>query len=424
MRLELHVLQSFPASSLNRDDTGNDKSVVFGGYDRTRISSQCLKKAMRDYFRENSDFTSGLRTKVLLIKLDEILKERGKDSNDNIKIGLFNIIKDCYEKKKDEDKKKKKKKEKEKEKEKEERNDEQKEEIELVKEEVKEEVKKEVKEEEIEENKEVVEDEKFETDALIFVGENEIELILKKVLDNWDVCKEDDGVKKKSIWTSISKELKKEWPNFKTNSLDIALFGRMLASKPELNIEAASQVAHAFSTHETNMEFDFFTAADDVNSGKGAAMMGVSSFGTAVFYKHYNLNLRHLSNNFCGDKAILTKAVKSFIDAVVYSVPSGKQNSFAANTRPSLLCAVLRNTPALNLANAFLKPVTKGHNSSLLDESKEAISNHWNDLGVSGLRGEIVKVLVTDVGNKKYFGVDSVPFDKLVEEILDSIKFD
>ena len=49
--LELHLIQNFAPSNLNRDDTGAPKDCDFGGYRRARVSSQCLKRAMRDRFK-------------------------------------------------------------------------------------------------------------------------------------------------------------------------------------------------------------------------------------------------------------------------------------------------------------------------------------------------------------------------------------
>ena len=37
--IELHILQSFPVSCLNRDDVGAPKTATFGGATRARISS-------------------------------------------------------------------------------------------------------------------------------------------------------------------------------------------------------------------------------------------------------------------------------------------------------------------------------------------------------------------------------------------------
>ena len=50
--LEIHILQNFAPSNLNRDDTGSPKDAFFGGVRRARISSQSLKRSMRQYFSE------------------------------------------------------------------------------------------------------------------------------------------------------------------------------------------------------------------------------------------------------------------------------------------------------------------------------------------------------------------------------------
>ena len=56
-------------------------------------------------------------------------------------------------------------------------------------------------------------------------------------------------------------------------SIDMALFGRMVASDPSLNYDASAQVAHSISTHRVQNEYDYFTAVDDCapedNAGAG-----------------------------------------------------------------------------------------------------------------------------------------------------------
>lgn len=52
MKVELHLLQNFAPSCLNRDDTNTPKDCEFGGYRRARISSQCQKRAIRKYFAQ------------------------------------------------------------------------------------------------------------------------------------------------------------------------------------------------------------------------------------------------------------------------------------------------------------------------------------------------------------------------------------
>src|SRR6516165_5049311 len=78
MRVEIHVLQNFAPSNLNRDDTGSPKDAEFGGYRRARISSQCIKRAVRRYFQENSLIpiaNRAVRTKRLLEHARELLKK-------------------------------------------------------------------------------------------------------------------------------------------------------------------------------------------------------------------------------------------------------------------------------------------------------------------------------------------------------------
>lgn len=72
MKIEIHLLQNFAPSCLNRDDTNTPKECDFGGVRRARISSQCFKRAMRGYFRANNLVDPGDRTK----ELKRVLQER------------------------------------------------------------------------------------------------------------------------------------------------------------------------------------------------------------------------------------------------------------------------------------------------------------------------------------------------------------
>src|SRR5712692_1434798 len=82
MLVEVHIIQSFAPSNLNRDDTGSPKDCEFGGYRRARISSQCLKRAMRTSFREHHllpEEQLARRTKRLVEEVGHRLGERGRD---------------------------------------------------------------------------------------------------------------------------------------------------------------------------------------------------------------------------------------------------------------------------------------------------------------------------------------------------------
>ena len=83
--IEIHALQNFAPSNLNRDDTGAPKDAFFGGTRRARISSQCLKRAVREYFKnlvgENKLNPTDLaqRTKRLLDAIVDRLGAHGRD---------------------------------------------------------------------------------------------------------------------------------------------------------------------------------------------------------------------------------------------------------------------------------------------------------------------------------------------------------
>ncbi len=78
--IELHILQSFPVSSLNRDEVGSTKTAVFGGVNRVRLSSQVLKRPIRLGLHEQApSLFGGERSKLIIAPLDRRL---GQDGNE------------------------------------------------------------------------------------------------------------------------------------------------------------------------------------------------------------------------------------------------------------------------------------------------------------------------------------------------------
>jgi len=68
--INIHTLISHSSSLLNRDDAGMQKTAIFGGTTRSRISSQCLKRAIRTSEMYTSDTQEvSIRTN----KFDELL---------------------------------------------------------------------------------------------------------------------------------------------------------------------------------------------------------------------------------------------------------------------------------------------------------------------------------------------------------------
>ncbi|MFN7610972.1 MAG: type I-E CRISPR-associated protein Cas7/Cse4/CasC, partial [bacterium] len=143
-------------------------------------------------------------------------------------------------------------------------------------------------------------------------------------------------------------------------AVDIAMFGRMLASSPAFNAEAAIQVAHAITVHKAAVEDDYFTAVDDLNAGEtdsGAAHIGELGFGAGVFYLYICIDRELLLKNLGGDAALTKKALHAFLQAVAKVSPTGKQNSFASRAYAGFMLAEKGDQQPRSLAQAFLKPV-------------------------------------------------------------------
>jgi CRISPR system Cascade subunit CasC len=324
MFVELHMIQNFAPANLNRDDTNNPKDCEFGGVRRARVSSQCIKRAIRNapIFAETTRLDAGTRTKWLINRclLPQLVKA-GKSEDEAITVltaFVPKFVSKLDEKSKDEKK----------------------------------------------------------TAVLLYLSKAEIESVVQALVENWESLSDDTAVKQ------LAKSLVKKQRGH-TSAPDIALFGRMLAEQPELNLEAACQVAHAVSTHRVTMEMDFYTAVDDLNpeDTAGAGMMGFTGFDSACFYRYARIDWKQLVANLNGEADLARRTVEGFLRAAVAAVPSGKQTSFAANNPPSLLVAVVRQDGmGWSLANAFERPVRPRGDGGLVAPSVAALDTYWGRL--------------------------------------------
>ena len=160
------------------------------------------------------------------------------------------------------------------------------------------------------------------------------------------------------------------------NGIDLALFGRMVASNPDINCDASSQVAHAISTHSVETEYDYFTAVDDFanEDHAGAGMIGTVEFNSATLYRYATVAAHELYLQLSHDTTALEKALNEFVRAFVLSMPTGKQNTFAAHSLPYAVMVNLRTDRPLNLADAFEKPVRS--NNGYATNSAKAFAEH------------------------------------------------
>ncbi|WP_270657693.1 type I-E CRISPR-associated protein Cas7/Cse4/CasC [Aeromonas sp. Y293-4] len=97
--VELHLIQNFAPSNLNRDDTGAPKDAIFGGQRRARLSSQCQKKSVRDLFKTSNLVEAehlGTRTR----HLDRLVKEELEKIGVTTTSTFNEIVKQALKKKK------------------------------------------------------------------------------------------------------------------------------------------------------------------------------------------------------------------------------------------------------------------------------------------------------------------------------------
>lgn len=212
------------------------------------------------------------------------------------------------------------------------------------------------------------------------------------------------------------------------HSLDVALFGRMVADMTKLNVDAAAQVAHAISTHATQTQFDYFTAVDDEQEKDeaGAGMIGLVEFDSATMYRFATVGLEQLVDNI-GDRESAVEGVGEFVRSFALSMPTGHQTTFAPRTRPALVAVVVREDQPVNFVSAFEAPV-RARAAGYMGESQNALAKlvveetaRWGD--------EPLLVAATYHGSegssadelRSAFG-ESRPLDEVIEAVTTELR--
>jgi CRISPR system Cascade subunit CasC len=161
-------------------------------------------------------------------------------------------------------------------------------------------------------------------------------------------------------------------------SVDMALFGRMVAKNPSLNYDAAAQVAHSISTHAVQNEYDYFTAVDDLSpkDTSGAGHLGTVEYNSATLYRYATVNLAELKHHLGSQTP---EALRGFGEAFICSMPTGKQNSFANRTLPDAVYVTIRGDQPINLSGAFEKAILPGQ-AGYVERSISALKDYAGKL--------------------------------------------
>ena len=324
MLLEIHMLKNYPPVNLNRDDSGAPKTCYFGGSQRGRVSSQCLKRSWRtsELFRQLGSV--GVRTRRMPEQVAERLREQGvgEEFVERAQQMLTGIA-----------------------------------------------------------NKDGKENAKGNyTEQIVIYSPEDIERLTKAVQD---AVAEDGDIKK--FKARKAKDFAKLVDGVQTRPItaDIALFGRMVTSECFRDVDAAMQVAHAISTHTVSRESDYFTAVDDLlrDDEVGAGMMGDVDFNSCCYYEYAALDVDQLRENLkdmpdCN--ALVDKLVPALIRTMVMTNPSGKQNTFAGQVFPALiLIECKRDKIPLSYVNAYEDPAT-AYGKGIVANSIQKLVDHVN----------------------------------------------
>lgn len=282
IRIEFHILQSFPVTCLNRDDVGAPKTAVVGGVQRARVSSQAWKRPVRMAMHDMG-ITHGTRTKFISRLIANACLINGATAGQAQACG--DKIEGAFIKKKEAKNSKK---------------------VAIGDNAA------ETMEESISEK----------TDTLLFLSPNEVQILAlafkeKDFNPNEIITQKDQKKQAKEIADLIGKTSES------IDAVDIALFGRMVAQAADMNVEAAASFSHAISTHKVSNEVEFFTALDDLATEPGSAHMGSLEFNSATYYRYINLDLGQLYQTLAGQD--IPMAVEQFTKALFVAVPTARQ---------------------------------------------------------------------------------------------------
>ncbi len=346
MFLQIHFLTSYHASLLNRDDAGLAKRIIFGGYPRLRVSSQCQKRHWRQWMVEHTGLPSGIRSRHFF---DRVVKRRliEQGMQDDVAHALTfhlaqGILKAAGE-------------------------------------------------------KEAVDRETLEMKQPVLFGQPEADYFVTIIQEAF---RQGNTERAK---TFLDERVKTERNNFRAlldqagirnpaAGFEGALFGRFVTSDVLARVDAPVHVAHAFTTHALETEVDFFTAVDDLAADEetGAAHAGDMEIGAGVFYGYVVVDIPLLVSNLtgctryewqeqdCGDARALLDLL---VQAVAQVTPGAKLGATAPYARAECVVLEVGTAQPRSLANAFLKPVSlEHHDGHLVAQSVQAMARYLDAL--------------------------------------------
>ena len=313
--LQIHTLSAYTAALLNRDDSGLAKRLPFGGVLRTRVSSQCLKRHWRHAEDVHSLYgiagvTEDFRSRELVtLKVMEPLRQ---EFPEEIVEALEPEVQAAVYGPKGIEKKSR---------------------------------------------------------QTLLLGTPEIDWLRVETerLVNAALAAADGDVERAAeLVAKAAKAWRHEYqPNFQAmreatqlpGGLAAALFGRMVTSDPAANIAAPVHVAHAFTVHEEEAEYDFLTAVDDLAADAPSIdLLHETELTSGLFYGYVVVDLNGLVSNLGDDAGIAGRVLHNLVYLVAEISPGAKQGSTAPYGRAAFMLLEAGHRQPRSLAEAWRTP--------------------------------------------------------------------
>jgi len=340
--LQIHTLHSYTAALLNRDDTGQAKRLTYNGVNRTRVSSQCLKRHWRmatddpHSLDKLAGFVNSFRSRELVTEL-VIRPLRGRYADeivDALEPAFQNLVygKEAHKGKK--------------------------------------------------------------SRQTLLLGQPELEWLAKRAEEIAASVRDGSEAEKAVAEWAKSQNFKAMSENASLpGGLIAALFGRMVTSDPAANIDAPVHVAHAFTVHAAEADQDYFTAVDDLKRDEddsGADTIQETELTCGLFYGYVVIDLPGLISNCGKDKELAAGVVHNLVHLIAEVSPGAKLGSTAPYGRADLMLIEAGDRQPRSLATAYQKPVRND-----FAEARDALQKRLGELDTAYETGEMRAHLCT-----------------------------
>jgi len=358
--LQLHTLTSYPASLLNRDDVGFAKRLPFGGSERVRISSQCLKRHWRSSDGEHALRGIDLDTSAVPMAVRSRRSFEAHVYHPLVEAGVVPEVANAA--------------------------------AEEVLQWVLPEGKAKQAQKSDDEPGETGEASSLRTAQVTVLGEPEL-TYLRTLTERIAADAGGDPARvRQAAKEHLTGEEKKSLQALKLGAgLDAALFGRMITGDILARCDAAIHVAHSFTVHTGYFETDYFSAIDDLQGREetGSGHINTAELATGLYYGYLVVDLPLLVSNLEGcpreeweraDRSLAGEVVRRLVHLVATVSPGAKLGATAPYAHALAVLAEAGNAQPRTLANAFLDPVRPTGGSSLLAATSDALGRHLTAL--------------------------------------------